>query len=136
MARGTTATASSAHDPNTYNGQPRTYYASNAIDANLATFWNNANSGQFPDTLTVTSPAAVTLNGVGFASIIDGVPTDFTVQTWDGSQWVTQATVSGNADLYRWIPFPAAIGTTRSSVVVTAAQTQNGNYTRIAELTP
>jgi hypothetical protein len=133
---GTTATASSEHDPNTFNGQVRTYYASNAIDANLATFWNNANSGQFPDTLTVTSPTAVTLNGVGFASIVDGVPTDFTVRTWDGSQWVTQATVSGNADLYRWIPFPAAVGTTQVQVVVTAAQTQNGDYTRIAELTP
>lgn len=133
---GTTATASSEHDPNTYNGQVRTYYAANAIDQDLGTFWNNANAGQFPNTLTVTSPSAVSLSGVGFASIVDGVPTDFTVQTWDGSQWVTQATVAGNAALYRWIPFPATVSTTQVRVVVTASQPQNGNYTRIAELTP
>lgn len=135
-AAGTTATASSEHDPNTYNGQVRTYYAANAIDGNLATFWNNANPGEFPDTLTVTSPNPVTLTGVGFASIVDGVPTDFTVQTSDGSQWVTDATVSGNAALYRWIPFSAAVTTTQVRVVVTASQPQNGNYTRVAELTP
>ena len=133
---GTTATASSAHDPNTYNGQVRTYYAANAIDGNLATFWNNANSGEFPDTLTVTSPSAVSLTGVGFASIIDGVPTDFVVQTWDGGQWVDQATVSGNSALYRWIPFAAAVTTTQVRLVVTASQPQNGNYVRVAELAP
>ena len=133
---GTTATASSEHDPNTYNGQVRTYYAANAIDGDLGTFWNNADSAEFPNTLTITSPTPVTLNGVGFASIVDGVPTDFTVRAWDGSQWVTEATVSGNASLYRWIPFPAGVTTTQVQVVVTAAQAQNGDYTRIAELTP
>ena len=133
---GTTATASSAHDPNIYNGQTRTYYASNAIDGNLATFWNNANSGQFPDTLTVTAPSAVTLDGVGFASIVDGVPTDFEVQTWNGTAWVTSAQVSGNSSLYLWIPFTTPVTTTQVQVVVTASQPQNGNYARIAELTP
>lgn len=133
---GTTASASSEHDPNTYNGQVRTYYAANAIDGNLGTFWNNANSGEFPDTLTITSPTPVALNGVGFASIVDGVPTDFTVRAWDGTQWITEATVSGNTALYRWIPFPATATTTQLQIVVTAAQTQNGDYTRIAELTP
>ena len=133
---GTTATASSAHDPNVYNGQTRTYYASNAIDGNLSTFWNNANSGEFPDTLTITSPSAVTLDGVGFASIVDGVPTDFQVQTWNGTAWVTNAQVSGNSSLYLWIPFTAPVTTTQVQVIVTASQPQNGNYTRIAELTP
>ncbi|MGH6653996.1 MAG: discoidin domain-containing protein, partial [Actinocrinis sp.] len=130
---GTTATASTSHAPNTYNGQVRTYDASNAIDDNLATFWNDDTPGQFPDTLTVTAPSPVALGGVGFASIIDGVPTDFTVQTRDGSAWVTQATVSANSALYRWIPFAAAVTTTQVRVVVTG--TQDG-YTRIAELTP
>jgi hypothetical protein len=133
---GTTATASDYHASNVYNGQVRTYVPSNAIDGNLATFWNNANSGQFPDTLTVTAPSAVTLHGVGFASIIDGVPTDFTVQTWNGTAWTVQATVSGNSALYLWIPFSSSVTTTQVQVVVTAAQTQNGDYTRVAELTP
>jgi hypothetical protein len=133
---GTMATASSAHDPNVYAGQTRTYDASNAIDGNLSTFWNNANPGQFPDTLTVTTPAPVTLDGVGFASIVDGVPTDFEVQTWNGTAWVTSAQVSGNDSLYFWIPFASPVTTTHVQVIVTASQPQNGNFARIAELTP
>ncbi len=133
---GTTAAASSEHAPNIFEGQQRTYYAANAIDGDLATFWNDDTSGQFPDTLTVTLPSAQTLAGVGFASIVDGVPTDFTVQTWDGSAWTTRAEVSGNSALYRWIPFSAPVTATRVRVVVAASQTQNGNFTRVAELTP
>jgi hypothetical protein len=133
---GTTATASSFHAPNIYNGQVRTYYPGNAIDGNLATFWNDDTPGVFPDTLTITAPSAVQLNGAGFASIVDGVPTDFHIDTWDGSQWTTQATITGNSDLYRWIAFPQAVTTTQVRIVVTASQTQNGNFTRVAELSP
>ena len=135
-AIGTTATASSFHAPNTYNGQVRTYDPGNAVDGDLATFWNDDTAGVFPDTLTIHMPSAQSLHGVGFASIVDGVPTDFTVQTWDGSQWVDQATVTGNTDLYRWIDFAGPVSTDRVRVVVDASQTQNGNFTRIAELTP
>ena len=81
-------------------------------------------------------PSAQTLGGVGFASIVDGVPTDFTVQTWDGSTWTTQAEVSGNTALYRWIPFSAPVTTSQVRIVITASQTQNGNFSRVAELTP
>ena len=134
--KGATADASSAHAPNVFNGQTRTYEAANAIDGDLATFWNDDTAGQFPDTLTVTAPAPVTLHGVGFASIVDGVPTDFTVQTWDGTAWTTRAQVTGNTALDRWIPFDAPVTTSRIRLVVTASQTQNGNFTRVAELTP
>jgi hypothetical protein len=133
---GTTAAASSFHEPNIFNGQQRTYDPGNAIDAELATFWNDDTSGGFPDILTVTAPTAVPLRGVGFASLVDGVPTDFTIQTWDGTGWVTQATLAGNASLYRWIPFPATVSTTQVRVVVTGSQVQNGNFTRVAEVTP
>ncbi len=134
-AAGTTASASSFHTPNIFNGQQRTYDPGNAVDADLSTFWNDDTPGAFPDTLTVTAPAAVSLAGVGFASIVDGVPTDFSVQTWDGAQWVTQAQVTGNSALDRWIPFAAPVSTTQVRLVVTATQTQNGNFTRVAELT-
>ncbi|MFC1418051.1 alpha-L-rhamnosidase-related protein [Streptacidiphilus cavernicola] len=133
---GTTAAASSAHAPNVFNGQTRTYDAANAIDGDLGTFWNDDTPGQFPDTLTVTTPAPVTLHGVGFASIVDGVPTDFSVQTWDGTGWTTQAEVSGNSAVDRWIPFSTPVTTTQVRLVVTGSQTQNGNFTRVAELTP
>ncbi len=130
---GTTAAASSEHAPNEVDGATRTYLASNAIDGNPSTFWNDDTQGQYPDTLTVSAPSAVSLHGVGFASISDGVPTDFTVQAWDGSQWVTEATVSGNSSLGRWIPFASPVTTTQVRVVVTG--TQDG-FTRIAELSP
>jgi hypothetical protein len=132
---GTTAVASSEAAPNVFEGQQRTYYAGNAIDANGATFWNDATPGQFPDTVTVSS-SPVTLSGVGFQSIVDGVVTDFTVDTWDGANWTTRATVTGNASLARWVPFDAPVTTSRVRFVSTASQTQNGNYTRVAELTP
>jgi alpha-L-rhamnosidase len=130
---GTTASASSEHPPNTVNGAVRTYTAANAVDGNPATFWNDDTAGRFPDTLTVTTPTATALTGVGFASISDGVPTDFTVQTWDGAQWVTQAHLTGNSALYRWIPFASPVTTAQARVTVAAAQ---DSYTRIAELTP
>jgi hypothetical protein len=133
---GTTAVGSSEAGPNVFNGQPRTYYASNAIDDDSGTFWNDATPGVFPDTLTLTTPTPVTLSGVGFESIVDGVPTDFTIQTWTGTEWVTSATMTGNSALSRWIPFPTPVTTSQVRIVVTASQTQNGNYTRVAELTP
>jgi hypothetical protein len=131
-----TAAGSSFHAPNTFNGQPRTYDASNAIDGNSATFWNDDTSGQFPDTLTVTSRAAVTLSGVGFTSSVDGVPTDFTIQTLGGTTWTTRAKITGNTALNRWIPFNSPVSTTQVRIVVTASQTKNGNFTRVSELTP
>ncbi|SEO80149.1 alpha-L-rhamnosidase [Actinacidiphila rubida] len=132
-APGTTASASSEHAPNVVDGATRTYTASNAVDGSLTTFWNDDTQGSYPDTLTVTAPAAVALHGVGFASFSDGVPVDFTVQTWDGSAWVTQATVTGNSSVYRWVPFTSAVTTTQVRLTVTA--TQDG-FTRVAELTP
>jgi alpha-L-rhamnosidase len=132
-AAGTTASASSAHASNVVNGATRTYDAANAIDGDLSTFWNDDTFGQYPDTLTISAPSATVLTGVGFASFPDGVPTDFSVQTWDGANWVKQATVSGNTQVYRWIPFAASVTPTQVRVVVTG--TQDG-FTRIAELTP
>lgn len=129
---GTTASASSSHARNTVNGATRTYDPSNAIDGDPATFWNDDTVDQYPDTLTITLPSAVTLTGVGFASVSDGVPADFTVQTWNSSSWVTQASVSGNTQLYRWIPFSATVTASQVQVVVTDA----ADYSRIAELTP
>lgn len=131
---GTTAAASSFHAPNVVNGTTRTYVPTNAIDGDLHTFWNDDTQRAYPDTLTITAPSAVALKGVGFASVSDGVPTAFTVQTWDGTQWVTRADITGNTALARWIPFPSPVSTTSIRVVVTADQ--DGSFTRVAELTP
>ncbi|MDX6280604.1 MAG: alpha-L-rhamnosidase [Kribbellaceae bacterium] len=130
---GTTAAASSEHASNEVNGMTRTYFASNAVDGDPATFWNDDTANAYPDVLTISSPAAVELRGVGFGSNPDGAPTDFTVQAWDGAQWLTQATITGNTAVSRWIPFAAPVSTARVRVVVTGAQ---ASFTRIAELTP
>jgi alpha-L-rhamnosidase len=132
-AAGTAASASSEHAPNEVDGATRTYTAANAIDKDGTTFWNDDDQNVFPDTMTVTAPSPLTLNGVGLASFPDGVPTAFAIQAWNGSQWVTRAEVSGNSDGARWIPFTSPVTTTRVRVVVTA--TQDG-FSRIAELTP
>jgi alpha-L-rhamnosidase len=130
---GTTATASSFHAPNEVDGATRTYDPGNAVDGNTATFWNDDSQNVYPDTLTVTAPTAVALKGVAFVSMSDGVPTDFTVQTWDGTQWTTRASVTGNSSVSRWVPFAAPVTTTQVRVVVTG--TQDG-FSRIAELSP
>ena len=132
-AAGTTATASTFHAPNIVDGAERTYVPANAIDGNPVTFWNDDTDNAYPDTLTVTTPAPVSLTGVGFASVSDGAPSAFTVQTWDGSQWVTRASVTGNTATARWVPFESTVSTDQVRVVVTAA---TNVFSRIAELAP
>jgi len=134
---GTTATASSYHASNTVNGQVRTYVPANAIDGNLATFWNDANPATYPAVLAITSPSAVTLPGIALASFPDGVPVDFAVATWNGSAWVPQAQVTGRDSVDRWIPFAAPVSTTSVQLTVTLAQNAySGEFTRVAELDP
>jgi hypothetical protein len=135
---GTTAQASSSHAGNGGNdGNPRTYDAKNAIDGDPGTFWNDDTQGAYPDVLTVTTPEAQTLPGVTLLSNPDGVPTDFTVETWDGSHWQPAAAVSGNTAVQRPVPFSAPVSTTSVRITVTAAQnTPAGEFTRVNEVWP
>jgi hypothetical protein len=135
---GTTATASSYHAPNNGNdGQPRTYVPGNAIDGNTDTFWNDDTIGAYPDILTITAPAALTLPGITVLSNSDGVPQDYTVEVWDGSQWTTQATVTGNTAVMRRVPFAAPVSTSQVRITVTKDQASSkGEFTRINELYP
>ncbi|HWO65055.1 MAG TPA: family 78 glycoside hydrolase catalytic domain [Umezawaea sp.] len=130
---GTTAAGSTEHAPNTVNGAVRTYVAANAPDRDPATFWNDDTADVFPDSLTVTAPAPTPLTGTGLVSHQDGVVTDFTVETWDGANWVVRAEVRGNNEVNRWIPFASPVTTTRVRVTVTSARNA---HSRIAELTP
>ncbi|MEV7076299.1 alpha-L-rhamnosidase C-terminal domain-containing protein [Streptomyces sp. NPDC093990] len=135
---GTTAEASSAHAGNNGNdGQPRTYDASNAIDGDPDTFWNDDTIAAFPDTLTIILPAAEQLSGITVVSNSDGVPTDFTVETWQDDAWHTAATVSDNDVIQRAVPFPQTLTTTRVRITVTAVQdTPRGAFSRINEVWP
>jgi hypothetical protein len=135
---GSTATASSYHAPNSGNdGTYTTYDPSNAIDGNPTTFWNDANPATYPAVLTITSPSAVTLPGVTLLSNSDGVPVDFTVETWDGSAWQPAATVTGNGAVQLPVPFAAPVTTTQVRLTVTQDQdTPRGQFTRVNELWP
>ncbi|RMB84051.1 alpha-L-rhamnosidase C-terminal domain-containing protein [Streptomyces shenzhenensis] len=135
---GTTAAASSVHGPNNGNdGRPRTYDASNAVDGDPDTFWNDDTIDAYPDTLTITAPDAMALPGVTLLSNTDGVPADFTVETWDGTAWQIRATVAGNSAVQCPVPFDAPVTTTRVRITVTADQvTPKGTFTRVNEVWP
>lgn len=135
---GSTATASSFHAPNSGdNGQPRTYDPGNAIDGNTDTFWNDDTIGAYPDVLTITSAQPVTLPGITVLSNSDGVPQDYTVDTWDGTAWQPAATVTGNTEVQHEVPFTAPVTTTEVRITVTKDQsTQQGEFTRINEVYP
>jgi hypothetical protein len=135
---GTSATASSYHAGNTGdNGVPRTYVPGNAIDGNTDTFWNDDTIDAYPDVLTITSPAAVSLPGITVLSNSDGVPQDFTVATWDGSTWQTEATVTGNTQVQLRVPFATTVSTTQVRITVTMDQPSSaGDFTRINEVWP
>jgi hypothetical protein len=137
-AAGTTATASSFHAGNNGNdGRPRTYGPGNAIDGDTDTFWNDDTLGGYPDVLTITAPALVDLPGVTVLSNTDGVPQDFTVDTWDGSAWQAAASVTGNAEVQRRVPFTAPVRTTQVRITVTADQSSGkGDFTRVNEVYP
>ncbi|WP_201799278.1 alpha-L-rhamnosidase C-terminal domain-containing protein [Subtercola vilae] len=134
---GTSATASSFAGANTDNGLPRSYEPSNALDGNPATFWNDNTYGAYPDSLTITSPTPVTVPGITLLSNSDGVPQDYTVDTWDGSAWHQAAAVTGSTDLQRAVSFDSPVTTTQVRITVTKDQsTGKGEYTRIAEVYP
>ncbi|QKX56271.1 uncharacterized protein TRUGW13939_03372 [Talaromyces rugulosus] len=134
---GTIANASSVAATNTDNGVLRTYFASNAINGNLNTFWNDNTPGEYPDILTITSPSYIILNGVTLVSNPDGVPIDFSIDTWDGSDWNEAATVTGNNGTVVRLPFSNNITTTKVRLTVTQDQyVSKGEYTRVTVLWP
>ncbi|MEV0404102.1 discoidin domain-containing protein [Actinoallomurus sp. NPDC050550] len=135
---GTTATASSYHDANGgNNGTPTSYEPAHAVDGDVKTFWNDANPDTYPAWLEITSPTPVKLPGITLLSNSDGVPMDFTVSTWNGTDWVTQVTVTGNTDVQRAVTFPQEVTADRVRITVTKDQpSSRGDFTRINEVWP
>ncbi|WP_329113172.1 alpha-L-rhamnosidase-related protein [Streptomyces sp. NBC_01465] len=135
---GTTAVASSEHAGNQGNdGKPRTYVAANAIDGDPDTFWNDDTSAAFPDTLTITLPEVRALPGLTLISNSDGVPQDFTVETWQDGAWTQAASVTKNGVVQRAVPFDAPRTTDKVRITVTADQdSPKGAFTRVNEVWP
>lgn len=131
---GTVATASSTH-PHPTNG----FDPSNALDGDQGTFWNDNTINVFPDWLQVTAPTAVTLPGITIVTHPAGGAEDFTVDTLDGAgNWQTQANVTGDTDVTRYVQFDAPVTTTAVRITVTKdwEQDPSAQWTRIAEVIP
>ncbi len=108
--------------------------------------WNDATSAAFPDWIQVNFSGAKTIDHIVLYTLQDNYAapvqptdtmtftlygvTDFTVQSWNGSAWVTLATVTGNNLVKRTVSF-AATTTDRVRVNITNAL---GSYSRVVEL--
>ena len=108
--------------------------------------WNDGTSGQFPDALQITLPAPRRLDHVVVYSVQDDYaspvePTDamtftrygvtaFDVQGFDGVQWVTLASVSGNGLVKRTVAF-SPFTTDRIRILVKASADRT--WSRVTE---
>jgi hypothetical protein len=135
---GTVANASSFHAPNTGDGQARTYDPSNAIDGDVTTFWNDNTLAEYPDILTIMTPSALDLTGITVLSNSDGVPVDFTVETFQNASWSLAGTITGNSAIQIQVPFDQpTVDVTGIRITVTLDQAlSSGEYTRINEVYP
>ena len=108
--------------------------------------WNDATAGAYPDSVQILFDGNKTIDRVVVYTLQDNYNspieptdaltftkygiTDFTVQGWNGSAWVTPGTVSGNNLVKRTVSF-AAFTTDRILVNVTSAL---ASYSRITEI--
>jgi len=129
-------------------------YPVSAVNNNerAGTGWNNGGGwadgtpGAFPDWVQITFNGSKTLDRVVVYSLQDNFnqpvePTDtttfatygitaFTVQGWDGVNWITLASVSGNTLVKRTVTFPA-YSTDRIRINITAARSAGSYVTEI-----
>lgn len=131
------------------------YAASGAINGDRAGLnwgygggWNDGTPNAWPDYLQVAFTAPRLINEVDVFSVQDDYQspieptlgqtfslyglTDFWVQTWSGTQWVTVpgGVISGNTQVWRQVTFPPVL-TTNIRIFVNGALT---TWSRIAEV--
>jgi hypothetical protein len=110
--------------------------------------WNDATPDGFPDWLQVDFAGPRTISEVRLFSVQDNYSnpveptttqtfslygiTSFTVQYWDGAQWLTVpgGTITGNQHVWRTVTFPA-VRTARIRIVTTGA---SDSYSRLVEV--
>ncbi len=109
--------------------------------------WKDATLSMWPDWVEIDFSAAQTIDRVIVYSVQDSntTPVDpsdtltftrrgdtaFDVQTWNGSAWVTQGSVTGNNLVKRTVPFTA---TTTTKVRININAAANGNYSFLTEV--
>ena len=113
--------------------------------------WADGTPGSYPDWVQINFNGAKTIDRVVLYTMQDAYaspsePTDsmtftlygitgFTVQTWNGSAWVTQATITGNNLVKRTVSF-AAVTTDRIRINVTSSPDGYSYISEIAVWTP
>jgi hypothetical protein len=110
--------------------------------------WSDNTYNTWPDVVTITFPAARRIDQVGVFSLQDGYANpvepvlhattftkygarSFSVAYWNGSSWMSLATVGNNAYVWRLVSFPP-VETTKVRVTVTSGG-RNG-WTQLTEV--
>jgi hypothetical protein len=109
--------------------------------------WNDATGSVFPDWVQINFSGSKTIDHVVVVTLQDNYAspvqptastpftlygvTDFSVQTWNGSAWITQGTVSANSLVMRTVTFASAVTTDRIRVNITNAKLV---YSRLVEV--
>jgi hypothetical protein len=108
--------------------------------------WMDGTEGVFPDWVQIAFRAKSAIDRVVVYSVQDGYPveptntmtvtkygvTSFRVQGWNGSTWVTLASVTGNNLVKRTVTLAAPYTTDRIRVVVNG--TADRTWSRVAEI--
>ena len=108
--------------------------------------WNDVTAGTFPDWVQIVFNGQKTIDHVVVVTLQDNYQspvlptasttftkygvTDFNVQAWNGSSWVTLGTVAGNNLVMRTVNF-TAITTDRIRINITGAL---ASYSRLVEV--
>jgi hypothetical protein len=108
--------------------------------------WSDDTRNRYPDWVQIAFAGVKTIDRVVVYSPQDNYaapvePTDaltftrygvtaFRVRTWDGSRWVTQATITGNDLVKRTVSFPA-VSTSRIQIEIIASQDGNSRLTEV-----
>jgi hypothetical protein len=93
-----------------------------AIDEVANSRW--ASSPGTPQWLQVTWPSMEEINGVEVA-FENAYARDYQVQTWNGSEWIDQATITNNTLVQRTHDFSQPVMTDRLRILITAAPAYN-----------
>jgi hypothetical protein len=88
----------------------------------------------FPQWLDLTFPAAVTFQRVEFYTDAEYPARGFTLQTWNGTDWVDLEIVTNNLAVHRTFVFGSAVTTTALRVVAQQGPTQQPNFVRVNEI--
>jgi hypothetical protein len=89
-----------------------------AIDGSLSTRW--ASSAGAPQWLEVTFSTPKEINGVGI-NFEAAYAKDYSIQTWNGTEWVDQIIVENNTLLNRQDTFAQTVTTEKLRILVTSA---------------